>query len=74
MMLNKRELYHAYYEGDKDDLIRKEILRYGTILEDESWEDDFGHWRQYRIFHETMYWTMVLKNGSVDTLYWEYSY
>jgi len=73
-MLTKRELYKAYYEGDKDQVIRKELLRYGKIIMDDSNEDDQGHWREYTIEHEGMIWNLILNNGDIDCLHWSYSY
>ena len=67
-MLNKKDLRNYYCQGNNEEVLRKELIRYGEILEDESWEDLKGFWRKLKIFHGTMYWTITLNNGRVCSL------
>ena len=70
-MMNKAQIKKAYKDGWLDE-VAKELVRYGTITNDHSYEIESGYHagshRQTEITHLGIGWIVEKHNGEVKSL------
>jgi hypothetical protein len=73
-VLTKTKLITAFNKGFLDDCV-KELLRYGTIEADKSWETAEGYYkgltRVYQIRLHNLQWRVSMLNGEVREVGYE---
>lgn len=70
-MLTKPQIKKAYKEGWLDN-VAKELVRYGTITKDHSFEIDSGYHagshRQTNFLHHGIEWQVEKHNGEIKSI------
>lgn len=72
MYMNKRQILEAFNKGWMQE-IKQQCTLYGKIVAVNDWEiDDIprynGCWRQYKIEHHSILWTIEMHNGEVTEI------
>lgn len=58
------ELIEEHERGEFE-TVAKQVLLYGTITEDRSWSEYAGHYRNMKVRHHDIDWTIKKFNGWV---------
>lgn len=58
------ELIETHERGDFE-TVAKQVLLYGVIIEDKSWSEYGGHYRNMKVRHHDVDWTIKKHNGWV---------
>lgn len=67
-------------ERGEFETVTKQVLRYGVIVEDESWYEQadpraaHGHHRNLKVHHHDVYWSIKKHNGFVTSIQPMYKY